>query len=133
VGENDHVIVLFTAHNGKKLITERSHYLDFVKKGGIRATVLHQDRKHDLALIKLESSIPAGAVPLHLARDSSGPGQRVHSIGNPGGSGGMWLYTSGTVRQVYHKKWKSRGDGQTIYTFEAEVVETQSPTNPGDS
>src|SRR5207249_11462107 len=64
--------------------------------------------------------------------ESPGPGQRVHSIGNPGSSDGLWLYTSGTVRQVYHKKWQSRGS-QRIYSFEAEVVETQSPTNPGDS
>src|SRR5207253_7537616 len=83
VGENEHVIVLFPAYrNGNKLVTERSHYLDSMKAAGIPATVQHLDRGHDLALIKLDS-IPAGIVPLRLAHDNSGPGQRVHSIGNP--------------------------------------------------
>ena len=133
VGENDRVLVLFAAYRkGNKLITERTHYLDMFKNGtSIQGKVHHRDSNRDLALIELES-VPPGAVGLRLARDSAGPGQRVHSIGNPGSSDGLWCYTSGTVRQVYHKKWRSR-DGQRVYSFEAEVVETQSPTNPGDS
>ncbi|HEV3084010.1 MAG TPA: trypsin-like peptidase domain-containing protein [Gemmataceae bacterium] len=133
VGENERVIVLFPAYRkGNKLVTERSHYFDLMKNGaGIKGKVLHRDSNRDLALIELEN-VPPSAAPMRLARDSAGPGQRVHSIGNPGSSDGLWLYTSGTVRQVYHKKWRSR-DGQKIYSFEAEVVETQSPTNPGDS
>jgi S1-C subfamily serine protease len=133
VGENDRVIVLFAAYRkGSKLITERSHYLDLVKNGGgIGGRVLHRDLNRDLAIVELET-IPHGVAALHLAKESAGPGQRVHSIGNPGSSDALWCYTSGTVRQVYHKKWRSR-DGQRVYSFEAEVVETQSPTNPGDS
>jgi hypothetical protein len=34
---------------------------------------------------------------------------------------------------VYRKKWKARLDRNTVLTFEAKVIETDSPTNPGDS
>jgi S1-C subfamily serine protease len=67
-----------------------------------------------------------------LARASIGPGQRVHSVGNPGRSGGLWLYTSGMVRQVYRKEWSVRS-GDRKFDFRARVVETSSPTNAGDS
>ena len=133
VGENSRVLVLFPAYRkDNKLITERQYYLDLVKDGkAIQGKVLHRDAMRDMAVISLDA-VPQGVHAMRLARESPGPGQRVHSIGNPGSSDGLWLYTSGTVRQVYHKKWQSRGS-QRIYSFEAEVVETQSPTNPGDS
>jgi S1-C subfamily serine protease len=133
VGENNRVLVLFPAYRkDNKLITERKYYLDLVKDGkAIQGKVLHRDAVRDLAVISLDA-LPQGVHAMRLARESPGPGQRVHSIGNPGSSDGLWLYTSGTVRQVYHKKWQSRGSQRT-YSFEAEVVETQSPTNPGDS
>ena len=77
---------------------------------------------------------PAGGVPRRCRCRPTGvsPGQSVHSIGNPGGSGALWVYTPGKVRQVYAKNWKSEVDGRTL-TFEADVIETDSPTNPGDS
>jgi serine protease Do len=133
VGDSSQVIVLFPDYQkGNKLITERSHYMDLVRKrGSVPGKVLHRDMARDLAVIELET-VPKGVEPLRLARDSAGPGQRVHSIGNPGRSDALWCYTSGTVRQVYHKKWRSQ-DEEKIYSFEAHVVETQSPTNSGDS
>jgi len=42
------------------------------------------------------------------------------------------VYTSGTVRQVYRKKWVA-GDEHKVFHLDAEIVETQSPTNAGDS
>ena len=42
------------------------------------------------------------------------------------------MYTLGTVRQVYKKRWQAKLHDRTL-ELEAEVVETQSPTNPGDS
>ena len=57
----------------------------------------------------------------------------MHSIGNPGRSGALWVYTPGKVRQVYSKKWKAKLDQRNIHTFQAKVIETDSPTNPGDS
>jgi hypothetical protein len=56
----------------------------------------------------------------------------VHSVGNPGGSGALWVYTPGKVRQVYQKNWRAEVDGKTL-SFKAKVVETDSATNPGDS
>jgi hypothetical protein len=56
----------------------------------------------------------------------------VHSLGNPGGSGALWVYTPGKVRQVYQKKWAAKAGRETLQ-FEARVIETDSPTNPGDS
>ena len=67
-----------------------------------------------------------------LAAESPDPGQTVHSLGNPGRSGALWVYTPGKVRQVYSKTWKAKLDDRT-HTFEARVIETDSPTNPGDS
>jgi HEAT repeat protein len=82
-------------------------------------------------LIQLER-LPGDVEALPLAPRSPRPGQRVHSVGNPGRSGGMWVYTSGTVRHFYQKKWSSVS-GLGLTSHEAMIVETQSPTNAGDS
>ena len=131
-GEANKIIVFFPRFRDGKLIAERSEYQDLLRKGlGIPAKVVFRDQKRDLVLLELES-IPHGAEPIHLAKQSPSPGQRVHSIGNPGRSGALWLYTQGTVRQVYEKRWRARVGNSTL-DFSARVVETQSPTNPGDS
>jgi len=56
----------------------------------------------------------------------------VHSIGNPGASDALWAYTPGAVKSVYKKTWNVR-DRKDVHNFEANVVETTSPVNPGDS
>ena len=56
----------------------------------------------------------------------------MHSIGNPGKSGALWVYASGSVRSIYPKDWRVK-EGERIHDFKAKVLETQSPTNPGDS
>lgn len=129
VGEADKVIVMFPMFQKGKLIAEKSAYLDQLKDGDIAIVgkVVHREPKRDLALVQLEG-LPKGALALPLAAKSATPGQKVHSVGNPGSSGALWIYTSGTVRQVYHKKWRVE-----TKDYEADVVETQSPTNPGDS
>jgi S1-C subfamily serine protease len=137
VGDRDRVSVLFPTYqrargNRPEIVAERSFYLDLLRNGGgLHGKVLLRDKHRDLALIQLDA-VPEGAVPIRLARDSVSPGQRVHSVGNPGGSGALWVYTAGTVRQVYHKKWAVRV-GEGILDLDAHVIETQSPTNPGDS
>jgi hypothetical protein len=85
------------------------------------------DRKRDLALIELPA-VPERAKAIELAETSVTPGASVDMIGNPGGSDVLWAYTSGTVRLVYDKKFKS-DHGE----HEFKVVETQSPIKPGDS
>jgi hypothetical protein len=59
---------------------------------------------------------------------SIGPGENVESVGNSGSTEALWVYTSGTVRAVYKKEFRT-GAGEHNFT----VVETQSPINSGDS
>ncbi len=66
------------------------------------------------------------AIP--LAVDSVGPGEEVQSIGNPGTTDALWVFTSGTVRSVYAKTFTT-GAGEHKFL----VVETQVPVNSGDS
>ncbi len=132
VGTNDRVTVLFPAYRGMKLIAERDYYVDRLRReGGIRGRVVVRDRTHDLAIVQLES-LPENIQALPLAADGVAPGQSVHSVGNPGDSGALWVYTPGRVRQLYHKKWKAQLGEDTVH-FEADVIETDSATNPGDS
>jgi S1-C subfamily serine protease len=135
VGDSSKVFVVFAAFPNGKLRVEKSYYKELLKKGGgIAAVVVAKDPRRDLALLQLDT-VPANAQPLRLAREGASPGQVVHSVGNPGQSDALWVYTSGTVRtQPYHKKWGVRErDNATPHVFEAQVIETQSPTNPGDS
>ena len=116
----------------KKAIPERQYYLNRAGRLGISGEVIEIDKQGDLALIRVDR-VPEGVPALPLAATSPEPGQTVHSIGNPGKSGALWVYTPGKVRQVYSKKWKAKLDEHTIQTFQAKVIETDSPTNPGDS
>src|SRR5262249_14336669 len=97
----------------------------------IEGRVVAYDKSRDLALVQLPK-LPPNVQSLAIASASVLPGHAVHSVGNPGSSDGLWVYTSGTVRQVYRKQWIS-GGGDLILKVDAQVVETQSPTNPGDS
>jgi hypothetical protein len=127
VGDVKNATVYFPLYENKKVVPERNRY-----KHGIPGEVVEIDKQGDLALIRLDR-IPEGVPELSLAKESPDPGQSVHSIGNPGKSGALWVYTPGKVRQVYSKKWKAKLDEKTTHTFEARVIETDSPTNPGDS
>jgi S1-C subfamily serine protease len=131
VGNAPRVEVVFPQYERGKLIAEREYYIDRLRRLGIRGRVVARDRTRDLALIQLEE-LPKGAQQLKLAAMSPLPGQTVHSLGNPGKSGALWVYTAGKVRQVYFKRWKAKIGDETA-SFEAEVVETDSATNPGDS
>jgi hypothetical protein len=129
VGDINHATVYFPVFRGGEVIAERDFYKLHVR--GIRGMVKALDQQADLAIIQLDR-VPDGAQALSLAPHSPAPGQTVHSIGNPGGSGALWVYTPGKVRQVYKKRWQAELDGRVV-TFEAKVVETDSATNPGDS
>jgi hypothetical protein len=126
VGDVKQATVFFPQYDGKKAIPDRGRY-----KTGIPGEVVEIDKQADLALVRIDR-VPDGVPELPLAVESPDPGQSVHSIGNPGKSGALWVYTPGKVRQVYSKKWKAQLD-ERIITFEAKVIETDSPTNPGDS
>jgi S1-C subfamily serine protease len=131
VGDVKRATVFFPAFRDGKPIPERKYYLDREKTLAIRGTVLAVDKQADLAVIRIEK-VPEGETEIPLAASSPDPGQSVHSVGNPGDSGALWLYTPGKVRQVYQKTWKAEVD-RRVLTFKAKVVETDSATNPGDS
>ena len=85
------------------------------------------DKKRDLAIVEL-NTIPEDTPAIEIAETSIGPGEMVHSIGNPTAGGVLWTYTSGAVRSVYRKQFHTQAG-----EHEMRVVETQSPINPGDS
>jgi len=127
VGEARTAIIFFPAITDGKPQVTRKHYVDNVKTLGIRGRILGVDRKRDLALIQLDK-LPETAKAITLAADSPKPGEEVESVGNPGSSDALWIYTSGTVRSVYKKQFRT-GAGDHDFM----VVETQSPINTGDS
>ncbi len=80
-------------------------------------------------MIQLEK-LPPGVLPVKFAADSPGTGANVHSIGNPGASDALWVYTPGKVRSVYKKTWTA---GKARTEHKATIIEATSPTSPGDS
>jgi tetratricopeptide (TPR) repeat protein len=126
VGDSDTVTVFFPAYRDGKPIPERDHYRD--KERPFRGRVIDTDPGRDLAVIQLDA-LPEDARALALAADSPGPSDRIHAIGNPRTSAGLWAYTAGTVRGVCLTK-KVLDEGQQLH---CRVIETDSPVNPGDS
>lgn len=127
VGDSRAAVIFFPElENGQPKVT-RQHYLDNVKRLGVRGRIIAVDRKRDLALIQIDR-IPEGVKALELSEGSVGPGEQVESVGNPGSTDALWVYTSGTVRSVYQKQFRT-GAGEHNF----KVVETQAPINSGDS
>lgn len=121
----DEVKVFFPAYEEGSLVTDKTRYArDF---GSQTAKVIDSNPEKDLAIIQIES-LPEDAVPLRLADGEPHPGASVHSVGNPGASRALWVYTSGTVRSVVEDD--VRAPDQKIH---ARIVVTQSPINGGDS
>lgn len=131
VGDVRRATVFFPAFRDGKPIPERKYYTDRARSLAIPGTVLAVDKQADLAVIRIER-LPEGEKEIPLAPGSPDPGQTVHSVGNPGSSDALWVYTPGKVRQVYQKTWRAEVDGKVL-AFRARVVETDSATNPGDS
>lgn len=130
------LFVIFPIYEGEKLVAEKARYLDTLKKAKgpedlLQGEIIASDPQRDLALIQVPK-LPPGIETLPLAKADVNIGQTVHSIGNPGVSDALWVYTQGAVRAVYRKKWKTAGL-DLLLDCDSEVVETQSPTNPGDS
>ncbi len=130
VGSNKRVEIVFPRFSKGRVVAERSAYR---KVRTLRARVLRADVKRDLALLRLETALPSGVAPLKLASREPSPGASLHSVGNPGVSGALWVYTQGTVRSVYHRTWRSRGGKGKVSQHSSRVVEMQSSVNPGDS
>jgi HEAT repeat protein len=129
VGDDEEVGVYFPIFEKGKLVTDKKGLMrDYKPRVG---RVLQRSKGSDLALVQLES-LPDGVQTVRIASGGPEPGQPVHSVGSPGDSGALWLYTSGSVRQISRKSWKSALGART-FDLEAQVIETQSPINPGDS
>jgi tetratricopeptide (TPR) repeat protein len=118
--------VIFPVSRNGKLVAEKSFYL----KNGTRihGKVLRTDPRRDLALIELES-LPPGVQELKAASASPAPSTRLHLIGNPGASDALWVYGTGSVRQVYQAKVAMTNEQE----LETRLIESDVPTNAGDS
>jgi serine/threonine protein kinase len=134
---NDHVIqghqaiaVLFPIYQDGKLAVKQAVYLKRLgsRDNAFQGKVIARDSKRALAVIQLDR-LPSGVLPLPISQKFAFPGETVHAIGNPRASGVMWVYSPGMVRSRHHTEWMT-GDGTRR---EATVLQTTSPTNPGDS
>jgi S1-C subfamily serine protease len=132
VEENPRATVFFPYFRNGQPVAEKQFYLDRKNRLGRAGRVVAVDKQADLALIQL-GSVPDDAKGVPLAPASPDPGDPVQSIGNTGKSGALWGFVRGTVRQVYQKTWKAQLEPGKVLTFRARVIETDSPTNPGDS
>jgi S1-C subfamily serine protease len=133
VEERKKALVFFPQFRGDRVIAEPNHYTANAEKNGTPGQVIAVDKKRDLAIVEVKS-LPSGIFDLTLAPRSPRPGETVHSIGNSGANdGALWRYSKGEVRQVYSTRFKAKDSGGTTLEIEARVVETQVPTNVGDS
>jgi tetratricopeptide (TPR) repeat protein len=123
------VRVIFPVTKDGQVIAEVSYYMKHVNELAINGIVLHSDPQHDLALIQVDA-LPDNVRALPLAPRGAQPGDTVYSVGNPAASDALWVFDSGTVRQVYHAEL---ADPKVALKVSARVVETQNPVNPGDS
>lgn len=133
VDESKFVHVQFPSHDadGKVVAAKSVYKKNFTDGKAIKGEVLARDKVRDLALVKL-ASVPKEAKAVKFAAEAPDIGEKVHSIGNPGASDALWVYSPGEVRQVYVKKWLAGGAGDVL-SLQARIIETTSPTNPGDS
>src|SRR5262245_41802187 len=90
VENQDKVLVQFPLFRDGRLVVEKSAYKD---ERGLRGKVVDTDVARDLAVIQLIDPLPEGTVELKLAAESAEPTDRIHSLGNPSASDGLWVYT----------------------------------------
>lgn len=133
-GEGESATVFFPAYAKGEPIAERDYYRKGPGRGrAIPGTVIAADPLRDLSVIQLKS-VPKGIPALKLATKLPPVGHDVHSIGNPGAAGGLWLYTPGKIRQAFETKWESGERGsREMHLYHAHVIMTDSPVNQGDS
>ncbi|MGF1577844.1 MAG: serine protease [Gemmataceae bacterium] len=131
VENHDTVLVHFPLWTNGKLIVDRRFYLVNRKESAVQARVVFRLKSKDLAILELPK-LPRSTKAIQLARDSAGPGESVHVVGNQGGLDALWIYTHGKVRTVMRRVMRV-GRGTRAFVVDAKVVMTDLPTNPGDS
>jgi S1-C subfamily serine protease/HEAT repeat protein len=134
VGNHDRVVVYFPSYEKTGgLITAAGKYLKQQQSLGFVGKVIERNPTVDLALIELEK-VPDTANVIPFATLPAQTGAEVISIGASGidtrsvDQGSLWRLSSGAVR----------GRVKTVYEspeqrIHAMFLETQKPTNPGDS
>ena len=92
------------------------------------ADVIATDPSRDLAMLKLTGT-KHKLTPLKLGHDRQlSISQDVFSIGHP--EAYIWSFTDGVVSQLRNNfEWSYEGSPD----FKADVIQTQTPTNPGNS
>jgi hypothetical protein len=129
------MLIVFPLWDKGRPVVESDLYRAQARKIGQLGKVVCSDQKIDLAVIKLNdvSKIPKGTESVRFAAESPFAGNKIYSIGNPGASEALWIYTPGDVRQVYKKKWESGSRGKVVGEHEARIIEATSLTSGGDS
>jgi len=131
VGTSDTVQVYFPEFDDKgELIVHSDNYK---KKPGLTGRVVMREPRADLAFVQLER-LPENSMALPVAAAKAKVASQVHSVGNPGASKGLWIYSPGKVRQVFQDTWKIFDDiDNRMCEYNAMKLETDSAINPGDS
>jgi tetratricopeptide (TPR) repeat protein len=123
VHDRDMMDVYFPQYVDGELVHDPAWYVENGTR--YRATIIDRDTERDLALVQLDA-LPEDAVELKLAAKSPEPGERIFALGSlPEGSEGLWIMSTGEVRQVYRR---THANGHY-----SRVCETQLPTNRGNS
>jgi S1-C subfamily serine protease len=93
------------------------------------AEVIKISKNNDLALLKLTKMTGALPLPIEIGNQAEIQiGADVHAIGHPGGE--FWTYTRGYISQFRpNYEWSY----SPTETFNATVIQTQTPINPGNS
>lgn len=101
------------------------------KENRVLGRVVMREPRADLAIVQLVS-LPAhlDVQPVPFAPAPATPGNTVYSIGNSSvGEGALWRLSTGTVRLRAQQEWRYEDGIQR----KAWILETQAPTNWGDS
>jgi serine protease Do len=88
------------------------------------AQKVHVKEREDLAVIRIQSSVPLPVA--ELSADPVQPGQLVIAVGNPFGL--SWSVTAGVVSAV-GRSLEAPDDGPNLKN----LIQTQTPINPGNS
>jgi serine protease Do len=110
------MMIIFPSWENDQLVVESEKYFAQARKNGVFATVIASEPKVDLAVMKIDElqKIPKGTKSVKFASEIPLPGSKLISIGNPGKSDGLWIYTPGEVRSTYQKKWTAGDEKESM-------------------
>jgi serine protease Do len=130
VDETDDIFVIFPEFKSDGSVnTEYSYYFGTnAKPNTVKGKVVFRVKSKDLALVQIDN-IPTGFETFSLSAKRAKPGEKTYTLGNPGSSNGMWIFSEGITRQIFDD-FEITYEGQDV---RAAVAQTTNPTNPGDS